>query len=126
MPDVSHFAGFIQLSANRLELRQPDLRRGLLECDRNFHAKLHAIRRTLNDVGNQARTFVEIDPGNDVGNVGLEGFRRGAPAVGVSPTATIAALLRMLMVFSDHKTENFPIQEKVCLLDRNAACGYDC
>ncbi len=61
----------------RLELRQPNILRGLLERDRDFHAELHVFHRTLHDIRDHARAFVEVHPGDNVGDVGLEGFRSG-------------------------------------------------
>src|SRR6266567_2304173 len=67
----------LKFLVDRLELRQPNFRSGLLEYDRNFHAELHVFHRTLHDVRDHARAFVEIHPGDNVGDVGLEGFRSG-------------------------------------------------
>lgn len=41
----------------------------------DFHAQSHVFDRAANDVGDQARSFVQIDPGDDVGNIALESFR---------------------------------------------------
>src|SRR6266850_4951890 len=74
---VCRLCGDLKFLVDRLELRQPDFRSGLLEYDRNFHAELHVFNRTLHDVRDHARPFVEIDPGDNVGDIRLEGFGGG-------------------------------------------------
>src|SRR5438132_14344614 len=61
-----------------LELRQPNVLRCLFERDRDFHAEFDLFDGAVDHVGDESRTFVEIDPSDNVGDVGLEGFRGGA------------------------------------------------
>jgi hypothetical protein len=50
----------------------------LLEDDRYFHAERYLFNRAVDDIGDHARAFFEIDPGDDVGDVRRESLRRGA------------------------------------------------
>ena len=69
---------FTKLLTGRFELRQPNVFGGLLECNRDFHAEFNVFNGTIHNVGDHARTFVQIHPGYHVGDVRLEGLRCGA------------------------------------------------
>ncbi len=58
----------------RFEFRQPDVRRLLFKEDGNFHAELYIFDAAADHVADHARTFFEIDPGNDIGNIWFKGF----------------------------------------------------
>lgn len=59
----------------RLELRQPNLRRLLFEHDGNFHAEFYIFDIAADHIRDHAWPFFEIDPGDDIGDVGFKGLR---------------------------------------------------
>src|SRR4029077_15235870 len=58
----------------RFELRQPDFRRLLFKHDGDFHAELYIFDAAAHHIRDHARAIFEVDPGNDIGNIGFKGF----------------------------------------------------
>src|SRR5262249_46082017 len=55
--------------------RQPNLRRLLFEHGRNFHAEFYIFDTAADHIRDHAWPFFEIDPGDDIGDIGFKGLR---------------------------------------------------
>jgi hypothetical protein len=64
------------LAVSRDELRQCHALAAVFENDSNRHIDMNLVNRAADDIAAEARTFIEIDPGSDVGNVRSEAPQR--------------------------------------------------
>ena len=58
------------------ELWQCHTLAGVLENDLHRHIDMNLVDRTADDIAAEARSFIEIDPGGDVGNVRSKAAQR--------------------------------------------------
>ena len=71
---LTRLCRLIRHNLDRFELRQPNFVRCLLELHGDFHAELYLFHRAADDIGDQARALVEIDPGDNIRDIFLKGL----------------------------------------------------
>ena len=65
-----------EASSCRHELRQCHTLSAIFENNSHRHIDVNLVNRAADDIAAEARTFIEIDPGGDVGNVRSKAAQR--------------------------------------------------